>query len=42
MDVDPTIRVIALGLSEDDETGIVACAEPGWSDTTCGAIRSRI
>lgn len=29
MDVDPTIRVIALGLSEEDETAIVACAEAG-------------
>lgn len=29
MDIDPTIRVIVLGVSEDDETGIVACAEAG-------------
>jgi hypothetical protein len=29
MDIDPTMRVIVLGVSEDDETGIVACAEAG-------------
>jgi len=29
MDIDPSVRVIALGVSPDDEPGIIACAEAG-------------
>lgn len=29
MDIDPSVRVIALGLSADDESCIIACAEAG-------------
>ncbi len=29
MDIDPSLRVVALGVSAEDESGIIACAEAG-------------